>query len=79
MGALAARLVPWRQPIISTGDHAMKLERVFEMEKETKNTVRYQEEQVEGQPPVIGTIYVQKWALKGIPNKVKVTLEMEGK
>lgn len=57
----------------------MKLERVFEMEKETKNTIRYQEEKVEGQPPVIGTIYVQKWALTGIPSKVKVTLEWEGK
>jgi hypothetical protein len=61
------------------GDHAMKLERVFELEKETKNTVRYQEVQAEGQPPVIGTIYVQKWALKGLPKKVKVTLEAEGK
>jgi hypothetical protein len=61
------------------GDPAMKLERVFEMEKETKNTVRYQEVQTEGQPPVIGTIYVQKWALKGIPKKVKVTLDLEAK
>ena len=54
----------------------MKLERVFEVEKETKNTVRYAEVS-EGQPPVIGTIYVQKWALTGIPKKVKVTLEVE--
>ena len=52
----------------------MKVERVFEVEKETKNTVRYTEVAEEGQPPVIGTIYVQKWALKGIPKKVKVTL-----
>ena len=57
----------------------MKVERVFEVEKETKNTVRYTEVAEEGQPPVIGTIYVQKWALKGIPKKVKVTLETEGK
>ena len=56
----------------------MKLERVFELEKETKNTIRYAEV-AEGQPPVIGTIYVQKWALKGTPKKVKVTLELEGK
>ena len=54
----------------------MKLERVFEVEKETKNTVRYAEV-AEGQPPVIGTIYVQKWAIKGIPKKIKVTLDME--
>ena len=56
----------------------MKLERVFEMEKETKNTIRYQEQSAEGQPPVIGTIYIQKWAMKGIPKTVKVTLEAEG-
>ena len=52
----------------------MKVERVFEMEKETKNTVRYTEVS-EGQPPIIGTIYIQKWALKGTPKKVTVTLE----
>ena len=54
----------------------MKLERVFKVEKETKNTVRYAEV-TEGQPPVIGTIYVQKWALSGTPESVKVTLEAE--
>jgi hypothetical protein len=57
----------------------MKLERAFEVEKETKNTVRYAEV-AEGQPPVIGTIYVQKWALpKGIPEKIKVTVEADSK
>ena len=54
----------------------MKVERVFELEKETKNTVRYQEV-TEGQPPAIGTIYIQKWVLKGTPKKVKLTLEMD--
>jgi hypothetical protein len=54
----------------------MKLERTFEVEKETKNTIRYTEI-AEGQPPVIGTIYVQKWALKETPKKLKVTLESE--
>ena len=53
----------------------MKVERVFEIEKETKNTVRYAEV-AEGQPPVIGTIYVQKWAMTGIPKRVNVTLEV---
>lgn len=37
----------------------------FTAEKETKNTVKYQEDQVEGQPPVIGTLYVQKWFAGG--------------
>ena len=61
---------------VNSGDVAMKLERVFQVEKETKNTIRYSEV-AEGQPPVIGTIYVQKWAMKGIPKKVKVTVEAE--
>ena len=54
----------------------MKIERNFEVEKETKNTIRYTEV-AEGQPPVIGTIYVQKWALKETPKKLKLTLESE--
>ena len=35
----------------------------FELEKETKNTIRYAEKPEVGKPPVIGTIYIQKWAL----------------
>ena len=58
----------------------MKIERVFEVEKETKNTIRYAEVAEEGQPPVIGTVYVQKWAIKGgAPKKIKVTLEADEK
>ena len=33
----------------------------FKLEKETKNTVRFNEVPEEGQPPIIGTLYVQKW------------------
>lgn len=33
----------------------------FEYEKETKNSVRYQEVPESGQAPIMGTIYVQKW------------------
>jgi hypothetical protein len=52
----------------------MTIECEFEMEKETKNTVRYAEVAA-GKPPVIGTLYIQKWALKGSPKKLKVTIE----
>ena len=38
-----------------------KLELVFTVEKDTKNTRRYKEEATDG-PPVIGTLYVQQWA-----------------
>ena len=33
----------------------------FEIEKETKNSVRYKEVPAEGQAPIIGSLYVQKW------------------
>jgi hypothetical protein len=42
----------------------MKLEATFTLERETKNTYRYQEEPSgSGKPPIIGTLYIQKWAL----------------
>jgi hypothetical protein len=53
----------------------MPIEREFEIEKETKNTIRYTEVAA-GQPPVIGTLYIQKWALQGSPKKLKVTIEV---
>jgi len=44
-------------------------------EKETKNTIRYTEE-TEGQPPILRTIYVQKWfAGSPAPERIKVTIE----
>ena len=47
----------------------------MQLEKETKNTVRYAEV-TEGKPPVIGTLYLQKWALGlGQPKVIKVTVE----
>lgn len=33
----------------------------FEFEKQNKNSVRYKELPEDGMPPVIGSIYVQKW------------------
>jgi len=47
----------------------------FEKEKETKNTIRFAEVTPKGQPPIMGTAYVQKWAV-GDAAKVKVTLEV---
>ena len=47
----------------------------FTIERETKNTVRYQE-QTEGKPPAIGTLYVQKWLLgQNPPATLLVTIE----
>ncbi len=48
---------------------------VFVTERETKNTVRFQEE-ASGKPPVIGTLYVQRWALgEPLPRRLTVTIE----
>ena len=44
----------------------MQLSAQFKLEKETKGTFRYAEETT-GQPPKIGTLYVQKWALPRLP------------
>jgi hypothetical protein len=43
--------------------------------KETKNTVRYEEPESD-QPIVIGTLYLQKWALHrlGDPQEITVTI-----
>lgn len=49
---------------------------VFTIERETKNTVRYQEEAI-GKPPVVGTLYVQRWAL-GQPVPPRLTVVIEG-
>ena len=49
----------------------------FELEKETKNTIRYTEKPETGMPPAIGTIYIQKWALpEPTPQGITVTVEV---
>ncbi len=45
----------------------------FKIEKETKNTVKYEEVPDEGQPPIIGTLYVQKW-FAGTAQTLEVTV-----
>ena len=53
----------------------MQLSAQFKLEKETKGTFRYAEETA-GQPPKIGTLYVQKRALPTPPpNRITITLE----
>ena len=37
----------------------------FSKEKETKNTIRYRDQPEEGQPPIIGTLYVAKFWARG--------------
>ncbi len=48
----------------------------FVKEKDTKNTVKFAEQPEEGQPQVIGSLYVQKWWTANAAS-VTVTLETE--
>lgn len=52
----------------------MKKTILFEKERDTKNTVVFTEKPGAGTPPVIGTIYIQKWYI-GEHDKVTVTVE----
>lgn len=46
----------------------------FTHEKSTKNTERFQED-AGNEPPKIGVLYIQKWAI-GNAQKIKVTVEV---
>ena len=50
----------------------------FRRLRDTKNTVRFVEEIPAGKPPVIGTIYVQKW-FAGTADKLTIIIAKEGK
>ena len=57
-----------------------KLELIFSYEKETKNTIRYQEELGEvahsSRDIAVGVIYIQKEVLgEPVPQRLKVTIE----
>jgi hypothetical protein len=45
----------------------------FELEKENKNSVRYKEVPEDGMPPIVGSIYVQKW-FAGNSKNIEVTI-----
>ena len=45
----------------------------FEIEKETKNSVRYKEVPAEGQAPIVGSLYVQKW-FAGSTKNVEISI-----
>ncbi len=51
------------------------MEATFTLEKETKNTYRFQEDESSG-PSRVGTIYVQKWSFDTPPRRIKVSIEV---
>ena len=46
----------------------------FEFEKETKNSVRYKEVPEADKPPIVGSLYVQKW-FAGDTKKMSITID----
>ena len=48
----------------------------FQKEKDTKNTVKFAEVQTQGEAPIIGSLYVQKW-FAGDATSLKVTVEVQ--
>ena len=46
----------------------------FKKSKETKRCSVFEEQPTEGKPPVVGTLYVQKWAA-GSTTTLQVTIE----
>ena len=57
-------------PVVSRRNDMDAIIRTFEMEKETKKTVKYQELPDAGQPEICGSLYVQKWAAGQPPPKL---------
>ncbi len=53
----------------------MKFTIRMKFEKETKNSLRFQEVEEKGQAPRIGTLYVKKYAVDGRPAELTVTVE----
>jgi hypothetical protein len=45
----------------------------FEFEKQNKNSIRFKEIPEDGMPPVVGSIYVQKW-FAGNSKNIEVTI-----
>jgi hypothetical protein len=59
-------ICPVESPARRKQEEVVEVERVltFELERDTKNTYRFQEVP-KGAPPLIGTLYIQKWAFEG--------------
>lgn len=49
---------------------------VFKWEKDTKNTAKFEEVPPAGQPPRIGSLYLQKWAANGA-RELEVTVRVK--
>jgi hypothetical protein len=48
----------------------------LQKEKDTKNSVKFAEVQTQGEAPIVGTLYVQKW-FAGDATNIKLTIEAQ--
>ena len=63
---------------MATTKAATQVVRKFKFERATKNTFRFAEEEVPGEAPIIGTLYMQRFAFNGTqPDTLTVTVAME--
>jgi hypothetical protein len=59
----------------TTASNGQKVLR-FTREKETKNTIKFEEQPEPGQPPIVGSLYLQKWFI-GSATSVRVAITKE--
>lgn len=67
----------WKLQTKQTESNAMSANAktvVFKVEKTTKNTVKFAEKEVPGQPQIVGALYIQKWAVPAGCVAVVVTI-----
>lgn len=64
----------WKKGETMSAEQKLVVE--MEVERETKNTKRFTEIESDN-PPILGTQYVQLWALRrlGNPTRIRVTIE----
>ena len=55
-----------------------KFTAAFSLSKATKNTYKYEEQPEAGQPPRIGSLYIQKWALGAGTPPQALTINVSG-
>ena len=48
----------------------------FRFDRATKNTLKYEEVEVNDAPKIIGSLYIQKSALQGQPLEVIISIEV---
>ena len=66
------RAYAWLQEVVIVEPLRVTLKRA----KETKNTIRYEEPEG-GEPPIIGTLYLQKWATHRLEDPETITATVE--